>query len=71
MIKKGDEVTIIAGKDKSKTGQITKVLPKEDKVIVSGLNLTKFHQRPRKSNEKGQVIEKAMPIHVSNVKLKK
>ncbi|MEK7552351.1 MAG: 50S ribosomal protein L24 [Patescibacteria group bacterium] len=70
-IKKGDEVTIIAGKDKSKTGQVTKVFPKADKLIVSGLNINKFHQRPRKSGEKGQLVDKSMPIHVSNVKLKK
>lgn len=70
-IKKGDEVTIIAGKDKSKAGKVTKVFPKMEKVVVAGLNINKFHQRPRKSGEKGQLVDKSMPIHVSNVKLKK
>src|SRR3989344_5447593 len=66
-IKKGDNVIVIAGKDKGKSGLIYRVFPKRDLVIVSGLNMLKKHHRPRKSGEKGQIIDKAMPIHASNV----
>ena len=66
-IKKNDNVIIIAGKDKGKTGAVSRVFPKKDLVIVSGLNLLKKHQRPRKGGEKGQIIDKSMPIHISNV----
>jgi large subunit ribosomal protein L24 len=67
-LKKGDNVKIITGKDKGKSGKIISVLVKENKVIVDGLNMMKKHQRPRKSGEKGSMINKAMPIHASNVK---
>ncbi len=67
-IKKGDKVKVIAGKDKGHTGTVTLALPKEDKVIVEGVNMKKKHQKPRGRNaRKGQIVEKAMPIHVSNV----
>jgi len=64
---KGDNVIVIAGKDKGKKGKITRVLPKENKVIVEGLNMVKKHQRPRKSNEKGSVINISLPMNASNV----
>lgn len=67
-LKKGDNVKIITGKDKGKSGKIVRALPKENKVIVEGLNMMKKHQRPRKSGEKGSMINIAMPIHISNVK---
>ena len=67
-IKKGDNVKLITGKDKGKSGKIVRVLVKENKVIVEGLNMMKKHQRPRKSGEKGSMINMAMPIHASNVK---
>lgn len=67
-IKKGDNVIIITGKDKGKKGKIFRVLVKENKVVIEGANMTKKHQRPRKSGEKGSVINIAMPIHASNVK---
>lgn len=67
-LKKGDNVIVITGKDKGKKGKITRVLVKEDKVIIGGLNMMKKHQRPRKSGEKGTMINIAMPIHASNVK---
>ena len=67
-IKKDDKVIVLRGKDKGKTGSVVKSLPKENKVIVSGVNVLKVHQKPRKSGEKGQIIDKTMPIHVSNVK---
>ncbi len=66
-LKKGDNVIIISGKDKGKKGKISTVLPKENKVIIEGLNLTKKHQRPRKSGEKGSVVDVAMPMNASNV----
>ena len=68
-VKKGDNVIVLAGKDKGKTGKILKAFPKEDKVLVEGVNAKKIHQRPKKSGQKGSIIEKNFPIHVSNVKL--
>ncbi len=67
-IKKGDKIIVLTGKDKGKTGTVAKALPKENKVIISGINVLKVHQKPRKGGEKGQIIDKAMPIHASNVK---
>ncbi|MFA7216454.1 MAG: 50S ribosomal protein L24 [Candidatus Paceibacterota bacterium] len=68
-IRKDHKVIILAGKDKGKKGSVIKSLPKENKVIVGGLNMTKVHNKPRRGGEKGQVVEKAMPIHISNVAL--
>ena len=68
-IKKGDKVIVLTGKDKGKSGVVSRALPKENKVIISGINVLKVHQKPRKSGEKGQIIDKAMPINVSNVRL--
>lgn len=67
-IKKDDKVIVLTGKDKGKSGTVTKAFPKESKVIVSGINVLKVHQKPRKGGEKGQIIDKTMPIHVSNLK---
>ncbi len=67
-IKKGDNVKVITGKDKGKSGKIVRAMPKENKVIIEGLNMMKKHQRPRKSGEKGSMINISMPISVSNVK---
>lgn len=67
-IKKGDKIIVLTGKDKGKSGTVSRALPKENKVIISGVNVLKVHQKPRKSGEKGQIIDKAMPIDVSNVK---
>ncbi len=66
-LKKGDNVIIITGKDKGKKGVISKTLPKENKVIVEGLNMLKKHMRPRRQGEKGSVVSVAMPINASNV----
>lgn len=66
-LKKGDNIIIIAGKDKGKKGKIVRVLAGVNKVVVEGANMMKKHQRPRKSGEKGMVINIAMPIHASNV----
>jgi large subunit ribosomal protein L24 len=68
-IKKNDNVIIIAGKDKGKTGKVVKTFPTQGKVIVEGYNLIKKRQRPTKQNQKGQTVEKAMPINASNVML--
>lgn len=66
-IKVGDNVKIIAGKDKGKTGTVIKTLKKVDKVIVEGINIVKKHQKPTNNNDKGGIIEMSAPIHVSNV----
>ena len=65
-LKKGDEVIVITGKDKGKKGKIVKVIPEIRKVIVSDVNKYKKHQKPG-NNEPGGIIEKDMPIHISNV----
>ena len=65
-LKKGDEVIVLAGKDKGKTGKIVRVFPNVRKVIVTDVNKYKKHQKPG-NNEPGGIIEKDMPLHVSNV----
>ena len=67
-IKVNDNVKILAGKDKGKTGIVIKTLKKEDKVVVEGINVCKKHQKPNNANENGGIIEFSAPIHVSNVK---
>ena len=66
-IKKGDNVIVIAGKDKGKTGKVVKAIPADSKVLVEGINVLKRHRKARRSGEKGQVVEMAMPVHISNV----
>lgn len=66
-IKKGDTVVIIAGKDKGKTGKVLEVFPKKERVLVDGINIVSRHTKPRSAQDKGGIIEKASPIHVSNV----
>jgi large subunit ribosomal protein L24 len=68
-VKKGDSVLIIAGKDKGRTGKITRALPKEMKILVEGINLRKKHVRPRREGEKGQVVDIPTPLDISNVKI--
>ena len=70
-IKKDDIVIVLTGKDKGKTGKVIKVMPKENRVVVAGVNMFKKNQKPTKQNQKGQVVEKNGSIHVSNVALKK
>ena len=65
-LKKGDEVIILTGKDKGKTGKILKVKPFNNNAIVSGINKVKKHQKPDK-NQPGGIVEKEMPIHISNL----
>jgi large subunit ribosomal protein L24 len=69
-IKKGDTVLIISGKDKGKEGTVSRALPQVSKVIVEGRNVVKKHVRPQGQTRQGGIIEKAMPLHVSNVMLK-
>ena len=65
-LKKGDEVIILAGKDKGKTGKILKVKPLNNKAIVSGINKVKKHKKPD-NNQPGGIVEKEMPVHISNL----
>jgi large subunit ribosomal protein L24 len=67
-VTKGDTVMIIAGKEKSKTGQVLQMLPKKNSVVVAGLNMVKRHLKA-KGNEPGGIQEKEAPIHISNVML--
>lgn len=69
-IKKGDTVLIITGKDKGKEGTVSRALPQDSKIIVEGRNVVKKHVRPQGQTRQGGIIEKAMPLHVSNVMLK-
>jgi large subunit ribosomal protein L24 len=68
-VKKGDEVEVLSGKDRSKRGVIMRVLPKDDKVIVEGINVAKKHQRQTKARVKGGIIDKDMPVPASAVAL--
>ncbi len=68
-VKKDDNVIVITGKDKGKSGKIVRAFPKENKVIIAGVNLKKKHERKKKEGQKGQVIEKPAPIDASNVRL--
>ena len=68
-IRKGDTVAVIAGKDKGKTGSVLTVLVKTDQVVVEGVNVVKKHQKNKRTRSQGQIIEKSMPIHASNVSL--
>ena len=66
-IKKGDRVVVLTGKDKGRQGNVLKVLPKEDRVVVEGLNLVQRHTRPTQMDPQGGIKNKEAPIHVSNV----
>ncbi len=68
-IKKGDTVLIITGKDRGKQGTVSRAMPQDEKVIVEGLNIVKKHVRPQGQANQGGVIEKAMPLQVSNTML--
>lgn len=68
-IKKGDNVIVISGKDRGKTGKVLRAFPKDGRVIIDGINIKKKHQRPTKKNQKGQILDIASPLHVSNVQV--
>ena len=65
-IKKGDNVVVLSGKDKGKQGEVVKVLPKEARAIVTGVNMVKHHQRQSQTQE-GGIISKEASIHISNL----
>ncbi|MBD42170.1 MAG: 50S ribosomal protein L24 [Alphaproteobacteria bacterium MarineAlpha5_Bin12] len=65
-LKKGDEVIVLAGKNKGKTGKIVNVIPKKNKIIVSGVNIAKKHMKPN-NDQAGGIVDKEMPIQISNV----
>lgn len=66
-IKKGDTVVVIAGKEKGKTGKVTEVSPKDNRVLVDGVNIVTKHQKARRQDEKSQIVKKSAPIESSNV----
>ena len=68
-IKKEDSVIVIAGNNRGKTGKILKVFPKENRVIVEGVNIRKRHSKPTQQNPQGGIVEKEAPINASNVML--
>ncbi len=67
-IKKDDNVIVISGKDKGKTGKVSRAFPALDRIIIEGVNIKKRHQRATRQGQKGRIVETAHPIHVSNVK---
>jgi large subunit ribosomal protein L24 len=68
-LKKGDNVIVTAGKSRGKQGKVVKVFPLANKVVVGGVNLVKRRERSRREGKKGQVLEKAAPLHASNVQI--
>jgi large subunit ribosomal protein L24 len=66
-IKKGDRVVVLSGKDKGKTGEVIKAMPKDGKVIVSGVNIAVRHRKPTQLNPQGGIERKEAPLHVSKV----
>ncbi|WP_374655639.1 50S ribosomal protein L24 [Phenylobacterium sp.] len=66
-IKKGDRVVVLTGKDKGRQGAVLRVLPKEDRVVVEGLNLVQRHTRPTQMDPQGGIKNKEAAIHISNV----
>jgi len=68
-IKKGDRVVVLSGKDKGKHGEVTKSMPKDGKVIVSGVNVAARHRKPTQANPQGGIERREAPLHVSKVAL--
>jgi large subunit ribosomal protein L24 len=68
-IKKGDTVVVLSGKDKGKTGEVTRSLPKDGKVVVSGVNIAVRHRKPSQANPQGGLERAEAPLHVSKVAL--
>jgi large subunit ribosomal protein L24 len=68
-VKVGDNVRILAGKDKGKEGRVIRTLKKDNKVVVEGINMVKKHVKPNRMNEVGSIVDIEAPIHASNVKL--
>lgn len=68
-LKKGDKVIVIAGKDRGTTGTIARAFPKDNRVLIDGVNVVKRHRKPSSASRSGQIIDKAMPVDASNVAL--
>nr|WP_320045582.1 50S ribosomal protein L24 [uncultured Desulfobacter sp.] len=68
-IKKDDKVKVLTGKDKGKIGKVLKVVKKTNRIVVENINVVKVHQRPSQENPQGGIVEKAMPMDVSNLML--
>lgn len=68
-IKKEDVVIVISGNNKGDTGRVLQVYPKQDRILVEGINLRKRHTRPSQQNQKGGILSKELPLHISNVML--
>ena len=66
-LKKDDKVKVLTGKDTGKIGKVLKVVKKTNRVIVENINVVKVHQRPSQANPQGGIVEKNMPIHISNL----
>ena len=68
-IRKGDKVTVLAGKDKGKAGKVLHVFPRNERALVEGVNMVKKHVRKSQKNPQGGVIQQEIPIHISNLSL--
>ena len=66
-IKKGDSVVVRSGKDKGRTGTVLQVLPKEDKIVVAGVNIAARHRKPSQQNPQGGIDRREAPMHISKV----
>ena len=66
-IRKGDTVVVLSGKDKGKTGEVVRSIPKDDKVVVAGVNIAARHRKATQANPQGGIERKEAPLHVSNV----
>ncbi len=68
-LKTGDNVIIISGKDRGKTGKIIRVFPEVNRILIEGVNVVKRHEKPRQAGKKGQIVDKTMPISAANAML--
>lgn len=68
-VKKDDTVVVITGKDKGKKGRVIAAYPRENRVLIEGVNMVKKHQKPNQQNPQGGILDQEAPIHVSNVML--
>ncbi|HTU52546.1 MAG TPA: 50S ribosomal protein L24 [Acetobacteraceae bacterium] len=68
-IRKGDQVEVISGEDKGKRGEVTQVLPKENRAVVQGVRLVTRHQKPRGVGQPGGIVEREAPLHLSKLAL--
>ena len=66
-VRKNDTVEVLAGRERGKRGKVMRVIPKEQRVVIEGLNIRKRHTRPRRQGEQGGIVEVPAPLHISNV----